>query len=989
MASLSEEEENYVRLALLLKGVTPRAFRTYFDREFLPTTLHSTLSTRHSTLFDLKSKRILNQVQWNLLKNGVPDSKTFDVTLMICLIRNLTSIIPPINGFDSLPLLVETTPGSDLARIKCYRNKLAHHDSNTIDTTYFETAWIDISDAVGRLGGKTMYRECQELKVKILDQSNQEIILEIQQSLEEIKELRQIMDNLGTEHAKVTENLRELQTSHCTLKAEHSKVKEVLNDPIPQNIREQIQFQIQDWEKKDKMFVSTRANDYVFDCLHDNSCLTLTGPPGVGKSFIARHTVLCLQKDGYNIIPVRKPDDIADYYQPGKKTVFIVDDLHWGKADDRNCIHGHPKMSDEKLDKLCLTAVEKNIMANAYIGASLDNIDKLSQSSDIFPLLCSLYHWEKHGDVMKFFKNPFIIYQNELDSLSRCGTEGKYKVCSLALLVLLNNQVTEKWFKGKVTEEQRHILEDTCEACRLNRSTSKSELYEALLTLDGTFVQNQYGIYRTVHDKLFDFLAYYFGQKMMECLINHGDSDFVHERFIWRKSTDDRDSNIEFIIQIPYDYLELYLERFIKDWSTGRVRVTLMNNNLTVSEFRQQLLKHLQLLDKSLQVTLANKCDTVLSKEHHGSGTTPLIQTCFAGYTDMVQWMLHNDVDVNQCRDNGVTGLYFASQNGHTEIVKLLLERNPNIYLCQKDGCSPLFIASQNGNTEIVKLLLELNPNIDLCNNNGCSPLYMASQNGHTEIVKLLLERNPNIDLCRNDGCSPLRMASYNGHTDIVRLLLERNPNIDLCNNDGCSPLHMASQNGHTEIVRLLLERNPNNDLCSKRTGCSPLFYASHNGHIEVVKLLLERNPIVDLCDKNGCSPLYLASQKGHTEIVKMLLEKKPNIDLCANNGCSPLRQASRYGHTEIVKLLIEKNANIDLCNNTGCSPLYMASQEGHTDILKLLLEMNPNVDLCDNKGRSPLYIASLVGHTDIMWLLLDIGGIGIYYVDFTEINGL
>ena len=23
--------------------------------------------------------------------------------------------------------------------------------------------------------------------------------------------------------------------------------------------------------------------------------------------------------------------------------------IHWGKADDRNCIHGHPKMSDEKL----------------------------------------------------------------------------------------------------------------------------------------------------------------------------------------------------------------------------------------------------------------------------------------------------------------------------------------------------------------------------------------------------------------------------------------------------------------------------------------------------------------------------------------------------------------------------------------------------------------------------------------------------------------
>ncbi|CAG2255733.1 BCAS2 [Mytilus edulis] len=164
MAPLSEEEENYVRLALLLKGVAPRAVR-------------------------------------------VPDSKTFDVTLMICLIRNLTSVIPPINGFDNLPLPAQTTPGSDLARIKCYRNKLAHYDSNMIDTAYFNTVWRDISDAVGRLGGQTMYQECQELRVKILDQSNQEVILEIKQSLEEMKELRQHMDNLGrnTQKKKIQE----------------------------------------------------------------------------------------------------------------------------------------------------------------------------------------------------------------------------------------------------------------------------------------------------------------------------------------------------------------------------------------------------------------------------------------------------------------------------------------------------------------------------------------------------------------------------------------------------------------------------------------------------------------------------------------------------------------------------------------------------------------------------------------------------------------
>ncbi|VDI73892.1 Hypothetical predicted protein [Mytilus galloprovincialis] len=138
MAPLSEEEENYVRLALLLKGVTPRAVRTFFDREFPPTYLPSTLNTNYNTLWDLKLKRVINQAQWNLL--------------------------------------------------------------------------------------------------------------------------------------------------------------------IPRN--DQFQKQIADWKKKDKMFVSTRASDYVMECLQDNSCVTLTAPSGAGKSFIARHRALTLQKAGYKVVPV-------------------------------------------------------------------------------------------------------------------------------------------------------------------------------------------------------------------------------------------------------------------------------------------------------------------------------------------------------------------------------------------------------------------------------------------------------------------------------------------------------------------------------------------------------------------------------------------------------------------------------------------------------------------------------------------------------------
>lgn len=90
-----------------------------------------------------------------VLLSGIIDSKTFDVTLMIALLRNLTTLTPPINGYDNLPVTTETTPASDLARIKHCRNLLSHLDDAKVDGTLFTTAWMDIS-GVSKPQNKTL-----------------------------------------------------------------------------------------------------------------------------------------------------------------------------------------------------------------------------------------------------------------------------------------------------------------------------------------------------------------------------------------------------------------------------------------------------------------------------------------------------------------------------------------------------------------------------------------------------------------------------------------------------------------------------------------------------------------------------------------------------------------------------------------------------------------------------------------------------------------
>lgn len=71
---------------------------------------------------------------------------------MITLLRNLTNLPSPCGGYDQLPSDNETSPTSDLARIKYYRNIMAHLDEGKIDNctfnTTFTTAWDIITNVI-------------------------------------------------------------------------------------------------------------------------------------------------------------------------------------------------------------------------------------------------------------------------------------------------------------------------------------------------------------------------------------------------------------------------------------------------------------------------------------------------------------------------------------------------------------------------------------------------------------------------------------------------------------------------------------------------------------------------------------------------------------------------------------------------------------------------------------------------------------------------
>ena len=71
-------------------------------------------------------------------------SVDFDITLMICILRNFNFVQAPGSGWDNLPPKGDNTFEANLARVKFYRNKLAHLPNSEITDNCFKKIWTTL-----------------------------------------------------------------------------------------------------------------------------------------------------------------------------------------------------------------------------------------------------------------------------------------------------------------------------------------------------------------------------------------------------------------------------------------------------------------------------------------------------------------------------------------------------------------------------------------------------------------------------------------------------------------------------------------------------------------------------------------------------------------------------------------------------------------------------------------------------------------------------
>ncbi|XP_063448387.1 uncharacterized protein LOC134727922 [Mytilus trossulus] len=611
------------------------------------------------------------------------------------------------------------------------------------------------------------------------------------------------------------------------------------------------------------MFIETNIAKSVLKCIKNNGCVVVTGSSGTGKSSLVRHVALRMQEGDYDVLPITSPKEIIKWYNSSKKILFVVDDFcgtytinptkleNWKTLIEtiNTLLEKKPVklimscrlqvFKDAKIKSLSfyqscecnllsedmrLSKTEKQSIAELYLKSNASKIKEFYDMFDCFPLLCQLYSKNANLRMVDFFRSPYTVYKDEIDKLQKEGAHAKY--CALALCVMFNNRLQEELLTEDVDKDIESIIQNTYEACKVMKGTSRLVLRDELDSLTHTFIRKDGEVYRTIHDKLFDFLAFYFGSTMIYCLIKNASSQFIRKRFVFQKKGK-RDA---YLIAVSERYQQSYINRLVDDWLRGKVVDVFCNINMDDQIFRQRILVHLKDIEISQQKELASLHDTYYK-------TTALTLCCYKGDIDMVTWCLyHCNSIVNHCPKDGVSPLYCACQEGHTEVVQMLINNKADINKCRDNGVSPLYIACENGHTEVVQVLISNKADSNKCRDNGASPLSIGCQQGHTEVVEMLINKKADINKCNDKEISPLFIACQNGHTEVVQMLINNKADINKCKGTGVSPLCVACYKGHIEIVKLLLKHKA--DCNIKLRGLKPLDIARRENHIKIVHLL-------------------------------------------------------------------------------------------------------------------------------------------------------
>ncbi|XP_063411594.1 uncharacterized protein LOC134694512 [Mytilus trossulus] len=988
-SQLSEEEINFTRFFLLNFKVSPDIVRRYFDGVFPPAHLSQTINNGMKTIIQLNKSKIINSAQFEILRSvlgtvwpsNLPPmpvgtkstcSKDFDLTMMICLLRNLGGLAKPINGWDKLPHPNDTVHGADLATLKWHRNDLAHATVTYMDSNEFIDKWTQVEKALTSLNkGQRPYEVIEILKYDLVG-----------------------------EQANLLANaeLNELKKEYLDCEKEKEQIESDFSfyrdGNLPKNIADMNTDLVEAWIKDDESFVETQGSKLVDVKINECNCLVVTSNSGLGKTATIRHIALKLKHKEFQIVPVESLEDIIKY-KTNKKQLFLIDDVlgkydlsptrldEWESKNEKiiSCLNiggGSKKImctlrlqiARNKRFKNASTILNKTVINLQHESCVLSNEEKknilmkhlrrnnlenkitteevaiMCEKDYAFPLLCKLVsnNEERFRKKLAFFRQPISLLKKELNKISN---ENKSLYCMLVLCILFNGSFRRKMFDIDSNEGDEKIYK-IMHTCGLQRSISKKELEDSALSALGSYFKTDGFNFQFIHDALEETVGIHFCTLYPEEMFAHCNIAFIRDRVRMHSNesiTANVDENFVYIREdeLNDDHLKPLYTRLWAELKLERFSTLLASHLFRNKNFVCELGTFLKNNKGKLKSSKLPKFDN----ERHISSIKNILQNQFQINTDAICRV----IEVKKW--NNQTLMYWIVAFGCNEFFqyawsamtpseqKSLLSQTYSFRFASK----PLFpLAVLGGSVDIVKELILTGADVNCFSEFWETPLYIAVTLDNYDMARLLLRNGALVNL-RGwfDMKIPILVTSNNHQFTSLILKYDLNQ----------TKLHKAVRQNDIHILR----SNISSKIIDRKTksGWSVLHYAVLLNNLEAVKVLFnDESPHID-----GYSVEY--TQDDQREVL--CRKPTPRVNEVDNNGLTAVHLAVINNNIDILSMLLRNKAEVKVRDDFDKTPLHYTTSERATKLLlnhsskTQCLATNRNVNEMREYERAPLSV--------------------------------
>ena len=197
--NVSEEKTNGTKLIRLLVDGGTHVLRNLLHSVYPTDKLQVVLNNNKAKLKRLRSSGVIFKNQWEMLfpaSGGPPDSRTFDISLLYLLLREICHLTAPSTGWHNMPAEDDDSLGANITRIKCFRNELCHGVSTGIPNAEFEDKWKEIASSLEEIEiyvlRKRLVEEMEALKNDPIDHDTKRSLEEQAEEWNKIQEQERI-----------------------------------------------------------------------------------------------------------------------------------------------------------------------------------------------------------------------------------------------------------------------------------------------------------------------------------------------------------------------------------------------------------------------------------------------------------------------------------------------------------------------------------------------------------------------------------------------------------------------------------------------------------------------------------------------------------------------------------------------------------------------------------------------------------------------------